>query len=687
MAAEPAHLALPASSFLESSFLRWVLTPATDAAIVERVVPQAGVTAGEREYRIDYEIAGESLRLAIELDGFAFHSDRQQFTYDRFRQNDLHAAGRTVVRFSYDAIRFQTLRCVEQLQLLLRQDPILARSVIEDPVVPTPDDMAADPLFAIANTGRPAMMDGYFDLARQHLNHLTLRDCQTEAFEALANYYAKGGEDAATVMAVGAGKTALGVLASLGFATRRAMIITPGSVIRGTFDRALDHRHPQNVLYGLPGGALIPGCAPPAVRVLDRDDGPIRDVTREELLAADILVSNFHSLGTGDDPDDLLAKLRPGDIDFIVVDEAHIAAAESYQRTFRHFEDARTLLMSACFQRLDGRPIDADVVYRYRLIDSIVDGNAKQLRVRRFAPLSELTTYEIVWADGARDEIVGRQALLEIITDERKLARITAKSTEPIRQVMRSVRATLDRQAELLNPIKPRALFAALGRRHAEQIARIATEHGIPSASLHHTMTDRQIREVRERFESEAGDLQGIVQLRMLGQGYDFPPICVVAPMRPYGSFSELYQFIGRGIRVISHPALEGRVPPSEQWLDVIYHAELGLDEHIDTIYAENDMDPLIEHEIPDDWGEEAGDRGELDGTTGTDVAGRPMVFVMFERGDVEQRVVHNEERVQARKTEREREALARKYADYAQSTAEPITFDQYVDVMRQLAR
>jgi superfamily II DNA or RNA helicase len=667
--------------------VRWVLAPATDSAIVERVTPQAEVDVSGRRYRIDYEIAGERLLLAVELDGFAFHSDRLQFTYDRFRQNDLHAAGRTVVRFSYDAIRFDTARCVEQLQQLLLHDPLLARFVIGDPTVAVPDDMDADPLFAIAQPAHPTMTTGYFDLARQKINRATLRDCQTEAFEALANYYAKGGGDAATVMAVGAGKTALGVLACLGFARRRALIITPGSVIRGTFDRALDHRHPQNVLYGLPAGALIPGCQPPAVRVLDRDDGPIRDVTREELLTPDILVTNFHSLGTGEDPDDLLTKLRPDDIDFIVVDEAHIAAAESYQRTFRHFEDARTLLMSACFQRLDGRPIDADVVYRYRLIDSIVDGNAKQLRVRRFAPQTELTTYEIVWPDGARDEIVGREALLEIITDERKLARITAKSTEPIRQVMRSVRATLDRQAEQLNPIKPRVLFAALGHRHAEQIARIATEHGIPSASLHHTMTDRQIRDVRERYESEAGDLQGIVQLRMLGQGYDFPPICVVAPMRPYGSFSEFYQFIGRGIRVISHPALEGRVPPSEQWLDVIYHAEMGLDGHIDTIYAENDMDPLTEHEIPEDWGEEVSDSGELGGTTGTDVAGRPMAFVMFERGDVEQRVVHNEERVQARKAEREREALARKYAEYAQGTDNPITFDQYVDVMRRIAR
>jgi hypothetical protein len=48
---------------------------------------------------------------------------------------------------------------------------------------------------------------------------------------------------------------------------------------------------------------------------------------------------------------------------------------------------------------------------------------------------------------------------------------------------------------------------------------------------------------------------------------------------------------------------------------------------------------------------------------------------------------VHNEERVQARKAEREREALARKYSEYAQSTDNPITFDQYVEVMRQLAQ
>jgi superfamily II DNA or RNA helicase len=686
MAAELSpHVALPAESFLEYAFLRWVLAPATDPDIVERVVSQREVEVAGRTYRLDYEITGAEQLIAVELDGFEFHSSRPAFSYDRLRQNDIQATGRLIVRFSYDSIRRETRRCIEQLQAVLQMDPELATFVISNPHVEVPE-MDPDPLYALGpapSKGHPVSAN-YFDTVRDKLNQKTLRDCQTQAFAALANYYLGGGRRAACVMSVGAGKTALGVAASLAFTRRRALVITPGSVIRGTFDKAFDHEAVDNVLYGLPGGPLIPGCPPPRTRTLDRDEAPIRNVTRDELLAADVIVTNFHSLGSGADEDDVLAKLQPGDIDFIVVDEAHIAAAESYQRAFAHFTEARTLLMSACFQRLDGKPIDADVVYRYRLIDSIVEGNAKNLRVQRFAPEVAQTTYEMVWPDGSRDEIVGRDALMELLGDERKLARITAKSTEPIRQVMRAAKRALDRQAELLYPVKPRVLFAALGERHAEQIARIATEQGIPSAHLHHSMTDRQIRETRRRYEEESGDLQGVVQLRMLGQGYDFRPICVVVPMRPYGSFSEFYQFIGRGIRVLTHPALAGRVGPGEQWLDIIYHAELGLDTHVDTIYAENDMDPLTEHVLPDDWGHTNGDR-ELGGSTGHDTAERPETFVMFERGEIVQRVVHDEARMEQRRQEREREALAQRYATYAQSTENPVSFEQFATIISQL--
>ncbi|MGW2306248.1 DEAD/DEAH box helicase [Streptomyces sp. NPDC001809] len=255
--------------------------------------------------------------------------------------------------------------------------------------------------------------------------------------------------------------------------------------------------------------------------------------------------------------------------------KAHIAASASYQRLFAHFQGARTLLMSACFQRLDSKPIDADVVYRYRLVDSVADGSAKNLRVHRFAPEVASTVYEAVWLDGRREQIEGRAALLATLGDERKMARITAQSEAPIRQVMAVTRARLDAQAKLLAPVKPRALFAAMGQAHAEQITRIAEEYGIPSATLHHSMPASAIASTRRRFESDAGDLQGIVQLRMLGQGYDFPPITVVVPLRPYGSFGEFYQFVGRGVRVLRQTAAAA----DQQYLDVVCHAELGLEE------------------------------------------------------------------------------------------------------------
>lgn len=681
------HQVIPSASYLEEAFLRWVLTPAAERGIVAHVRSQHPVTVNERTYRLDYLISGESLQLAVELDGFTFHSDRGAFTYDRLRQNDLAATGLTVLRFSYDAVRLDTARCVAQLQTMLRQDAALAPLAVAVPRIEVPE-MAGDPLRAADPPlgAQPAAGGSYFTGARASVAREPLRACQDEALAALANYYASGGRHAATVMSVGAGKTALGVAAALSFSRRRALVVTPGSVIRGTFAKALDPGMPGNVLYGLAGGPLLPGARPPTTLVLDRDDGQISRVSRQRLLAADVLVTNFHALGAGDKDGDLLAKLEPEDVDFIVVDEAHIAASASYQRLFAHFEGARTLLMSACFQRLDGKPIDADVVYRYRLVDSVADGSAKNLRVHRFAPEAATTVYEAVWPDGRREQIVGRDALLAALGNERKMARITAQSEASIRHVMTVTRACLDVQAKLLAPVKPRALFAAMGEAHAQQIARIAEEHGIPCGTLHHTMSASTIKATRRRFESDAGDLQGIVQLRMLGQGYDFPPITVVVPVRPYGSFGEFYQFIGRGVRVLRHPGLA----VDQQYLDVVCHAELGLEEHLEAMCADNDMDPAVLLDVPlinpatleqvqdgDGTGEAASDGA---------VPGGVDAFVLYEQGRVEQRVVHDLGRVEARRAEREMQLMAQRYAVYAQNIATPMPFEQFVEYMRRLS-
>ncbi|MFD6791565.1 DEAD/DEAH box helicase, partial [Streptomyces anthocyanicus] len=286
------------------------------------------------------------------------------------------------------------------------------------------------------------------------------------------------------------------------------------------------------------------------------------------------------------------------------------------------------------------------------------------LRVHRFAPDVASTLYEAVWPDGRREQIVGRDALLEALGDERRMARVTAQSEAPIRQVMAVTRACLDAQAKLLAPIKPRVLFSAMGQAHAEQIARIAEEYGIPCATLHHSMPAGAIASTRRRFESDAGDLQGIVQLRMLGQGYDFPPVTVVVPIRPYGSFGEFYQFVGRGVRVLRHPG----VGAQEQYLDVVCHAELGLEEHLEAMCADNDMDPDLLFSATPIGGSAVEDvlAGDGDGSGGDPgVAGPGGVdaFVLYEQGRVEQRVVHDVDRVEARRAEREMQLMSQRYA------------------------
>jgi superfamily II DNA or RNA helicase len=673
---------VPGQSFLETAFVRWVLAAAATPGIAGYVIAQHPVAVADRTYRLDYMLAGARLRVVVELDGFAFHSSKTAFVYDRIRQNDLTSLGFVVLRFSYDAIRDDTARCVAQLQAVLRDDPALAAQLIANPIVPVPDDMTPNLLGLAtppAQTVRP--QPDYFDLVRQRMDLGPLRPCQREAMASLANYYRRGGINAACVMSVGAGKTALGVAATLAFTRRRALIVTPGRVIRGTFATALDPGTAGNALYTLRGGPLIAGCRPPRVKVLDSGAGPIRSVSRDELLSAEVIVTNFHALSANGGDSGLLSKLNPNDVDFIVIDEAHIAAAESYQQLFGHFPHARRLLMSACFTRADGKTVAADVVYRYRLIDSIADGHAKHLRAHRFTPEVEQTTYEIIWPSGDREQIIGKQALLEVMQDERKLARITATSEEPIRRVMQTVRQCLNVQHGVLAPVRPRVLFAALGQRHAEQVARIANDHGIPCATLHHSMSDASIAATRARYEAESGNLQGIVQLKMLGQGYDLPAITVVVPMRPYGSFGEFYQFLGRGIRIIHHPTLIGR--DDRQHLDVVYHGELGLDDHLETLRLENDMDPRPTN--ADQFGDapvpDLSDFGTTPG--GSQSAQNPDAVVLAEQGDTLQQFLHNIEQVEARREERELHTLAQRYADYATTRPNPRSFEEFVAVIR----
>jgi very-short-patch-repair endonuclease len=53
------------------------------------------------------DVAFPAIKLAIELDGRAWHVDRDRFQHDRTRQNRLVAAGWTVLRFTWEDVKYR----------------------------------------------------------------------------------------------------------------------------------------------------------------------------------------------------------------------------------------------------------------------------------------------------------------------------------------------------------------------------------------------------------------------------------------------------------------------------------------------------------------------------------------------------------------------------------------------------
>ncbi|HEX4338097.1 MAG TPA: DUF559 domain-containing protein [Polyangiaceae bacterium] len=88
------------------------------------VLRQLPVTCAKHRYRIDFAIVAHDGRpwIACEVDGFAFHSSKEQIVYDRQRERALTAAGWTVLRFTGTEVHRDAEACVlEVIAMLERQ--------------------------------------------------------------------------------------------------------------------------------------------------------------------------------------------------------------------------------------------------------------------------------------------------------------------------------------------------------------------------------------------------------------------------------------------------------------------------------------------------------------------------------------------------------------------------------------
>ena len=214
--------------------------------------------------------------------------------------------------------------------------------------------------------------------------------------------------------------------------------------------------------------------------------------------------------------------------DYVLIDEVHCAAAESYQRVISHFTPSFLLGLTATPERTDGTSVfelfDFNVPYEIRL--------GAALEQDMLAPFHYYGIADITFDDGTTT------------TDATPLFRLL--STDRVDHLIR----TLTRYGQAGVP--PRGLIFCSRTEEAQQLSANLNEREIRGRRLRTValMGSDSIeeRELQVR-RLEAGELDYILTVDIFNEGVDIPSVNQVVMLRQTQSAIVFVQQLGRGLR------------------------------------------------------------------------------------------------------------------------------------------
>lgn len=383
-----------------------------------------------------------------------------------------------------------------------------------------------------------------------------LREPQREAHRAVREYFAQSRDPAIVQIPVGCGKTGIMATLPFGIASGRTLVITPNLTIRRGVAQALDIASRE--CFWAKTRVLPDFSDGPYFAVLDSHDANLHDCTQSHFV-----VTNIQQLASS--ADRWLPQFPPNFFDLILVDEGHHAVAASWQKVFRRFPDAKVVSLTATPFRADEQPLEGELVYRYPFAKAMMKGFIKQVHARRVEPSELYFTY-------AGDTV--RHTLDEVLQlrEEQWFRRGVALSPECNRHIAESsIQRCNALRAE--TGIAHQIVAAACSVDHARQVRAIYEECGYRAAEIHSDMTSEEKEAVFEKLATNRIDC--IVQVQMLGEGFDHPRLSVAAIFRPFRSLAPYIQFVGRVMRVVVQNAPDH--PDNQGW--IVSHVGLNNEE------------------------------------------------------------------------------------------------------------
>lgn len=389
-------------------------------------------------------------------------------------------------------------------------------------------------------------------------DNFELRDPQREAFVAVHAHFATTNDRAIVQLPVGCGKSGLIAVLPLGLAEGRVLVIAPNLTIRDNLLAELDVSDRRKCFYRkrsvLTQETMLGG---PHVAVLDGTHANIDDCDQSQ-----IVLTNIQQLASI--AERWLPEFSEGFFDLILVDEGHHSAATSWEKVFEHFPSAKVVNLTATPYRADDRKIVGKLVYRYSFKRAMIKGYIKRLQAVYVAP-SEITfTYEGDTQTHTLEDVLE-------LKEEDWFSRGVALSTLCNKDI---VTASLDRLEQLRQTGTRHQLVAvAMQIDHAREIRSLYAERGYEAETIHSKMNVEERAKVIGKLR--AGLIDVIVQVQMLGEGFDHPLLSVAAIFRPFRSLAPYLQFVGRAMRVV----VQNNSTHPDNYGFIVTHAGMNLDE------------------------------------------------------------------------------------------------------------
>ena len=369
-----------------------------------------------------------------------------------------------------------------------------------------------------------------------------LRTPQREAYAELAEFAGDPDEqerEVGIVLPVGCGKSGCITLAPFAFRATRTLVVAPGVKIAEQLHDDFDPARPDMFYVKC---SVLNGQPYP-------EPAEIRGTTtnRADLEEADVVLTNIQQL-QGDE-NHWLQNLPDDFFDLILFDEGHHSVADSWNTLKAKFPEARIVNFSATPLRADGQLMAGRILYSYPVFRAIQEGYIKRLKAVVLNP----RTLRYVRREDGQEIEVSLEEVRRLGEQDADFRRSIVTSTETLTTIVDASIRELDKLRQATGDNRLKIIASALNYEHCRQIVEAYRARGRRADYVHSREDGAANARVMQRLDNN--ELDVIVQVRKLGEGFDHPFLAVAAVFSVFANLSPFVQFVGRIMRVIEQNA------------------------------------------------------------------------------------------------------------------------------------